>query len=176
MFPKSLNLPALKTLRLVHLTFFTGDNGYAEPFSTCNMLSSLIIFDCYLQDDAQGLCISNSKVSSLTMAMFLLDYRNTYKVMFCTPKLTSLTINGTNPSFPAPFAYNLTLLEELNFDYCPVFNLMREDILISWLHLLAKVKIMTLNFHILDRIVNVSYFSILSPLHIFYYVSHDIVF
>jgi hypothetical protein len=75
-----------------------------------------------------------------------------------------------------PFAYNLTLLEELNFDYCPVFNLMREDMLISWLHLLAKVKIMTLNFHILDRIVNVSYFSILSPLHIFYYVSHDIFF
>jgi hypothetical protein len=167
MFPKTLNLPALKTLKLVCFTFFTSDNGYAEPFSTCNMLSKLVIMSCRLQDDAQGLCISNSKVSNL--AIGTLSHSNIHKVILCTPKLTSLTINGTPPIFPAPYTYNLTLLEELKFD-CRFGDTMGEDILISWLYLLAKVKIMTLSTLILESMVNVSYFSIFSPLHIFYYV------
>ncbi|KAK2425180.1 F-box/FBD/LRR-repeat protein [Trifolium repens] len=140
MFPKSLNLPALKTLKLVCFTFFTSDNGYAEPFSTCYMLNKLAIMCCQLEDDAQGLCISNSKVSNL--AIGTLSHSNIHKVILCTPKLTSLTINGTPPIFPAPYTYNLTLLEELKFD-CRFGDTMGEDILISWLYLLAKVKIMT---------------------------------
>ncbi|WJX48751.1 hypothetical protein P8452_35274 [Trifolium repens] len=35
LFPKSLNLPALKTLYLSFLTFTTSENGCAEPFSAC---------------------------------------------------------------------------------------------------------------------------------------------
>jgi hypothetical protein len=160
MFPKTLNLPALKTLKLVCFTFFTRDNGYAEPFSTCNMLSKLVIMSCRLQDDAQGLCISNSKVSNL--AIGTLDRNsNIHKVILYTPKLTSLTINMTPPIFSAPYTYNLTLLEELKFD-CRFGDTMGEDILISWLYLLAKVKIMTLNFNILELMVNVSYFSLVS--------------
>ncbi|WJX69784.1 hypothetical protein P8452_53969 [Trifolium repens] len=53
----------------------------------------------------------------------------------------------------APYTYNLTLLEELKFD-CRFGDTMGEDILISWLYLLAKVKIMTLNFNILELMVN----------------------
>ncbi|RHN53154.1 putative F-box domain, leucine-rich repeat domain, L domain-containing protein [Medicago truncatula] len=54
MFPKSLNLPALKTLHLTDLIFTTSDNdnGCIEPFSTCNMLSNLFIVGWFLQDDA----------------------------------------------------------------------------------------------------------------------------
>ncbi|KAK2416447.1 F-box/FBD/LRR-repeat protein [Trifolium repens] len=153
MFPKSLNLPALKTLRLACFIFFTGDNGYAEPFSTCNMLSKLAIFCCNIQDDAQGLCISNSKVSSLAIGT-LNPNSNIFKVVVCTPKLTSLTINGSPPAFAAPSSCNLTLFEELKFN-CRYGITMGEDILISWLHFLAKVKIVTLNFEFLESMINV---------------------
>ncbi|WJX69778.1 hypothetical protein P8452_53964 [Trifolium repens] len=153
MFPKSLNLPALKTLKLSCFTFFPSDDGYAEPFSTCNMLSKLAIFACSLQDDAQGLCISNSKLSNL--AIGTLSPSNIRQVILCTPKLTSLTINGNPPTFPAPYTYNLTLLEELRFDcWCGKLSTMRENIMISWLRLLAKVKIMTLSTLILESMVN----------------------
>jgi hypothetical protein len=164
MFPKSLNLPALETLKLAGFTFFTSsDNGYAEPFSTCNMLSKLVILGCKLQDDAQGLCISNSKLDNLVIGTIKCD-SNIRKVILCTPKLTCLTINGIPPTFPAP---SLTLLEELKFD-CRYGNTIGEDILISWLHLLAQVNIITLNFRILYLMVNVSYFRVFfSPLHIY---------
>jgi hypothetical protein len=167
MFPKSLNLPALKTLNLGNFTFFTSDNGYADPFSTCNMLNELLILACKLQDDAQGLCISNSKVSNLVIGTRNPD-SNIHKVILCTPKLTSLAITGVPPTFPAPSTCNLTLLEELKF-VCKYGNTdtMAEDILISWLHLFAKVNIITISFKILEWMVNVSYFSISSPLHIY---------
>ncbi|CAL0318647.1 unnamed protein product [Lupinus luteus] len=34
-FPKSMNLPALKSLHLTFVTFTTNDDGCVEPFSTC---------------------------------------------------------------------------------------------------------------------------------------------
>ncbi|PNX95440.1 F-box family protein [Trifolium pratense] len=155
MFPKSFNLPALNTLKLGNFTFFTSDNGYADPFSKCNMLNKLAIVACKLQDDAQGLCISNSKVSNLVISTINPD-SNIHQVILCTPKLTSLTINGIPPTFPAPSICNLTLLEELKFD-CRNGDTytMGEDILISWLHLLAKVDIISLSFKILESTVNV---------------------
>ncbi|XP_045802999.1 F-box/LRR-repeat protein At3g26922-like [Trifolium pratense] len=153
MFPKSFNLPALKTLKLVCFTFFTGDNGYAEPFSTCNMLSKLVIYTCNLQDDAQGLCISNSKLSNLAIGTSN-SHSNIHKLILSTPKLTSLTIDGIPPIFPAPSTCNLTLFEELKFD-CLDGDTMGEDIFISWLHLLAKIKIITLSFKILKLMVNI---------------------
>jgi hypothetical protein len=171
MFPKSLNLPALKTLHLTDLTFTTSDNGCAEPFSTCNMLSYLFIMGWFLQDDAQTLSISNSNVSSLTIDnTHLFEEANNYKVVFCTPKLTSLTING-RPSFPV-FACHLPFLEEVNIVYSFLCLSNERLIVMSWLQLLANVKIMTLGFETLKMMLMVSYFSIFSPLYIFY-VAHD---
>jgi hypothetical protein len=157
MFPKSLNLPALKTLKLACFTFFTSDNGYAEPFSTCNRLSKLAILNCRLEDDAQGICISNSKLSNLAIGPFY-PLSNIYKVILCTPKLTSLTIYNISSTFSAPSTCNLTLLEELEFDCMHEMHesTMGEDILIGWLHLIAKVKMMTLSFTFLKLVVNVS--------------------
>ncbi|WJX74771.1 hypothetical protein P8452_58387 [Trifolium repens] len=154
-FPKSLNLPALKTLKVVCFTFLTSDNGYAEPFSTCNMLSKLAILNCRLEDDAQGICISNSKVSNLSIGAFY-PLSNTYKVILCTPKLTSLTISKICSTFPAPSTCNLTLLEELKFDCMHEISksIMGEDIFIGWLHLIAKVKMMTLSFTFLKLMVD----------------------
>ncbi|WJX75454.1 hypothetical protein P8452_58986 [Trifolium repens] len=153
MFPKTLNLPALKTLKVSCVTFFTSDNGYAEPFSTCYMLSKLAIYKCVLQDDAQGICISNSQVSNLAIGSFY-PLSKIYKLILSTPKLTSLTIKDISTTFPAPDTCNLTLLEELKFE-CMHGSTMGEDILIDWLHLIAKVNIITLNFQFLRLILNV---------------------
>ncbi|WJX81046.1 hypothetical protein P8452_63976 [Trifolium repens] len=147
MFPKTLNLPALKTLKLSCFTFFTSDNGYAEPFSTCNMLSKLAFFGCRLQDDAQGICISNSEVSNLAIGSFYPPSK-IYKVILSTPKVTSLTIKDISATFPAPDTCNLTLLEELKFE-CLHRSTMGEDILLGWLHLIAKVNTMTLSLTLL---------------------------
>jgi hypothetical protein len=159
MFPKSLNLSALKTLHLSFLTFTTSDNGYAEPFSTCNMLSTLVIIGCYLQDDTQALCISNSNVSSLTVDNCTYEKAHRYKVVFCTPKLTSLTIIG-RPTFLAPSECNLPFLEEGNIDFDFLKRPYEGLLVINCLQLLANVKIMTLSFNTLSKLHKVSYFSI----------------
>lgn len=145
-FPKLLNLPSLKTLHLRCLTFTTSDDGRAEPFSACNMLDTLVIICCYLQDDAQVLCISNSNVSSLTVGSnYVYDEAHSYKVVLCTPKLTSLTASG-RPTFNAPSTHNLPFLEEVNIDYTYYYRPHEDSVLISWLQLLANVQIMTLRF------------------------------
>jgi hypothetical protein len=57
-------------------------------------------------------------------------------------------------------------LEELKFDCMHEISksIMGEDIFIGWLHLIAKVKMMTLSFTFLKLMVDVSYFSIFTPL------------
>jgi hypothetical protein len=155
-----LNLPLLKTLHLENLSFTTSDNGCVEPFSTCNMLNTLVIMGCHLQDDTQTLCISNSNVSSLTLACI-----HMHKVVICTPKLTSLTISGL-PTFQAPSACNLPFLE-VNIGYSFLYKPDESLVMISWLQLFDKVKIMTLGFDTLKETYKVSYFSIFYPLYIF---------
>ena len=165
MFPKSMNLPSLKTLHLRCLTFTTSDDGRAEPFSACNMLDTLVIICCYLQDNAQVLCISNSNVSSLTVGSnYVYDEAHSYKVVLCTPKLTSLTASG-RPTFNAPSTHNLPFLEEVNIDYTYYYRPHEDSVLISWLQLLANVQIMTLRFKTLVQMLCVSYFKIFSPLY-----------
>lgn len=155
MFPKSLNMPSLKTLHLQYLTFTTSDNGLAEPFSACNMLNTLVIMRCYLQDDAQALCISNSKVSSLTINTnhHILEWEEShyYEVVFCTPKLTSLTTTG-HPTFKAPSAENLLFLEEIKIDYCYHIAPGEYQLMSSFFKLFVNVKIMTLCFDALEYI------------------------
>ncbi|KEH19643.1 F-box/RNI/FBD-like domain protein [Medicago truncatula] len=151
--PKLLNLPSLKTLHLRCLTFTTSDDGRAEPFSACNMLDTLVIICCYLQENAQVLCISNSNVSSLTVGSnYVYDEAHNYNVVLCTPKLTSLTASG-RPTFEAPSTHGLPFLEEVNIDYTYPYRPCEDSIMISWLQLLANVKIMTLHFKTLVEIL-----------------------
>jgi len=160
MFPKSLNLASLKTLYLAYLTFFTSENGCAEPFSTCKMLSTLVIIQFCLEEDAQTLCIFNSNVSSLTVASdCTIKGDHSYEVVLCTPKLTSLTIMSCS-SFLNPSTSNLTFLEEGNISYRFCNKPLEELVMIGWLHLLANVKKMTHSFECFCEIHKVSYFSI----------------
>ncbi|CAJ2656169.1 unnamed protein product [Trifolium pratense] len=153
-FPKSLNLPALKILYLAFLTFTTGENGCAEPFSTCKMLSTLVIFCCCLQDDAKALCISNSNLSCLVIGDICRHTRSSYKdIVFCTPKLTFLVILGFL-GFVSPSVCNLPFLERANLDHGSDDNPFKESLLIDWLHLLANVKIMSISHRTLCQIHN----------------------
>ncbi|CAJ2645187.1 unnamed protein product [Trifolium pratense] len=146
LFPKSLNLPALKSMYLAFLTFTTSENGCAEPFSACNMLNNLFIFCCCLQDDAKALCISNSNVSLVVVGDTCDHTKGSYKkVVFCTPKLAFLSILGY-PVFVAPSVCNLPFLEEGNIDHGYSDRPFKESLMIDWLHLLAGVKKMNISF------------------------------
>jgi hypothetical protein len=113
---------------------------------------------CYLQDDAQALCISNSNITSIIVGgTNKYEEARNYKVVFCTPKLTSLTIRG-RPTFLVPSACNLPFIEQVNVDYTFRHTPREVLVMISWLQLIVSVKIMTLGFRTLEEILGVSYF------------------
>ncbi|XP_061370116.1 putative F-box/LRR-repeat protein At4g15060 [Gastrolobium bilobum] len=110
--PKSFHLPALRSLYLAYVTFTASDdNDCVEPFSTCNMLNTLVIQFCYLDFYAHVLHISNSNLSSLTIR----HCHAYYKIALSTPNLTSLTIRGT-PILQLSFKCNLSFLDEVYID------------------------------------------------------------
>jgi hypothetical protein len=155
-------------LYLAFLTFTTSENGCAEPFSTCNRLSTLVIFCCCLQDDAKALCISNSNLSCLVIGDTCRHTRSSYKdIVFCTPKLTFLTILGFL-GLVSPSVCNLPFLEGAKIDHGYDYNTYKESLLIDWLHLLANVKTMSISYRTLCQIHNVSYFSIFWGVFIFW--------
>ncbi|XP_045789433.1 uncharacterized protein LOC123884392 [Trifolium pratense] len=64
------------------------------------------------QDDAQTLCISNPNITSLTVGTDEFREAHNYKVVFCTPKLISLSITG-RPTYLALSSSNLPFIEEV---------------------------------------------------------------
>ncbi|KEH15921.1 F-box/RNI/FBD-like domain protein, putative, partial [Medicago truncatula] len=66
----SLSFPTLTTLSLKHLVFGCNDDGCVDPFSTFNMLTTLIIDKCVLVDNAQNLRISSTKLVNLTICVY----------------------------------------------------------------------------------------------------------
>ncbi|RHN40995.1 putative F-box domain, leucine-rich repeat domain, L domain-containing protein [Medicago truncatula] len=83
---------------------------------------------------------------------YVYDEAHNYNVVLCTPKLTSLTASG-HPTFEAPSTHGLPFLEEINIDYTFPYRPCEYSIMISWLQLLANVKIMTLHFKTLFQIL-----------------------
>ncbi|XP_020205290.1 putative F-box/FBD/LRR-repeat protein At1g78760 [Cajanus cajan] len=147
--PKSLHLPALKTLYLTNVNFTAQDNDCAEPFSTCNMLSRLVLKGCSLGNDAKVLCISNSSLSSLKLKIF---GEEKYEIALSTPNLTSLTVTSCLSSHRLSFMCNLSFLEEVKIDIS--FG-MYYSVIVSWLQLLTNVKILTLSSYILQMMLKI---------------------
>jgi len=89
-FPKSLNLPALKMLDLSNFTFYGGENGYVEPLSAFTKLKSLIISGCKVM----GTQIIN--ISSETLVNFAMHYSSSKiaKIDLSTPSLCTFTFYG----------------------------------------------------------------------------------
>lgn len=170
--PSSLHLPALKNLHLEHVTFAANENGCAEPFSNCHTLSTLVLDRCNLHRDAKFLCISNSKLSCLSIGSTIQEV--VYKVVLSTPNLNSLTV--MRDLIHQVSASDLSFLDQVNIDVETYFHTNIErtySALISWLQVLANyAKIMILSSSTL-KILNVSYFCILSPFY-FSYFSQDV--
>ncbi|KAG5007188.1 hypothetical protein JHK85_025730 [Glycine max] len=140
--PGSLNMPALKSLQLEAVSITARDNDYAEPFSTCNVLNTLILDGCSLHKDAKFLSISNSSLSSLTISGSFEG--GAYKIALSTPNLSSLTVTGHN-NHTISSACNLSFLEEVTIDTLGYTLFPNTDLLIiSWLQVLTNVKILRL--------------------------------
>ncbi|XP_061371124.1 putative F-box/LRR-repeat protein At4g15060 [Gastrolobium bilobum] len=142
--PNSLPFPSLKSLYLENVGFTASDNNCADPFSTCLMLNTLVIKDCTLHRDIKVFSISNSKLSSLTICNELSG--PAHKLVLSVPNLSSLAILHA-PIHQIFYACNLSLIKEINID--AVFPRKKDSVIISWLQVLANVKIMTLSSSIL---------------------------
>ncbi|XP_061358114.1 putative F-box/FBD/LRR-repeat protein At1g78760 isoform X2 [Gastrolobium bilobum] len=161
--PKYLQLPALKILHLDLAVFTASDNDCADPFSTCNMLTTLFIRSFRLDDDVKILRISNSNLSSLTIGHHL-SGPPPYQIEIATPNVKSLTIIGT-PILQLSFACNLSFLEEVYINIHSGFrrhstttdaglDVRTDSVIVNWLHVLANVKIMTITSSTISTLLN----------------------
>ncbi|CAJ1952718.1 unnamed protein product [Sphenostylis stenocarpa] len=144
-FPGSLELPALKTLHLEHITFTASENDSAEPFSTCHMLDTLVLDRFNLHQGVKFLCICNSNLSSLTIGSTIQEAP--YKCVLSTPNLRSLAV--MRDPLHQLSACKLCFLEQVSIDCEAYFHTHFErthSALINLLKVLADyVKIMILS-------------------------------
>ncbi|OIW00240.1 hypothetical protein TanjilG_27491 [Lupinus angustifolius] len=149
--PESLGFPALKTLHLDGVIFSTSGNGYPEPFSTCQMLNTLVVEDCFVG----GLYICNSMLTSLTIVdANSLDLQTHYdKIVLCTPRLSSLNTNGYLV-YEISSNCNLLYLKDVKFNVtCSFRDLPRKSlVLVSWMKVLANVTTMTLSSYTIEML------------------------
>ncbi|XP_061361640.1 putative F-box/FBD/LRR-repeat protein At4g13965 [Gastrolobium bilobum] len=137
LFPKSLNLTALTSLRLQHFTF--GDSELVEPFSSCIKLKTLVIHTCVIKD-TQILCISNATLVKLTI-----DSYQAYKIVLSTPNLCSFAFSGVPIQHIS--SSNISSIKQVNIAVDPWAVLCHSRsgfILFSWLQLFANVRSLTL--------------------------------
>ncbi|KAH1229393.1 putative F-box/FBD/LRR-repeat protein [Glycine max] len=151
--PKSLQLPALKSLLLEYVSFTATDNGCAEPFSTCHSLNTLVL--CSLHIDAKVLFISNSNLSILNLKDLKILDTIQQKIVFSTPNLSSLTITNYLGFSHQPFSStcNLSCLEEGTIHTTTYISY---SVFIGWLQLFANVKILKLSYDTLRILKDLS--------------------
>ncbi|KAF1876967.1 hypothetical protein Lal_00012441, partial [Lupinus albus] len=134
----------------------TSGRDYPEPFSTCKMLNTLVVEDCFVT----GLYICNSMLTSLTIVSVNSHDNAAYyhKIVLCTPRLSSLNTKGF---LVHEISSNCKLLylEEVNFDVtCSFRDFSRKGlVLVSWMKVLANVTTMTLSSYTIE-ILNVLLF------------------
>lgn len=138
--PKSLLLPALKSLHLEKVEF-TATRDQADPFSNCTVLDTLVLGDFSLHNDAKVLCISNSTLSRLTIFGV-----RAYKIELSTPNLGSCTISDC-VGHELTSKCNLSLLRDVIIGTS--LNTSSTNVdgsnVMGWLQVLANVKILTLH-------------------------------
>jgi len=166
--PKSLHLPALRTLHLEYVNFVATHDHYVDPFSNLHVLNTLVLRCCVLIGDALVLCISNQTLCSLTIFHICLAD----ELLLSTPNLCSFTIlNSLIFQQALSSTCNLSFLQQVNIDGVkyPTPNLSKDigkaSVFLSWLQVLANVKILKIGYSVIQAIDNVSYSSILSLLY-----------
>ncbi|KEH38714.1 hypothetical protein MTR_2g079010 [Medicago truncatula] len=146
--PKSLHLPALRTLHLQFFNFFATHNHCADPFPNCHVLNTLVLSGCSLIEDAQVLYMSNQTLSNLTIC-----YISTDQYSLSTPNLSSFTIRDC-PIFQKSLSStcNLSFLQQVNM--YGFSNDGEASIFLRWLQVLSNVKILEFGYSIIEKIQN----------------------
>jgi len=153
--PKSLHLPAVRTLHLKCVNFVATHHQYADPFSNCHVLNTLVLDDCSLSEDAQVLCISNYALSNLTIFCV-----TPYQFSLSTPNLSHFTISGSSIFHQLLFSTcNFSFLQQVNM-HGPIYD-GKTSIFLTWLQVFANVKILKVDNYVIQTILRVSYFGIL---------------
>lgn len=163
--PKSLHLPALKSLHLECVKFTASDDHSTEPFSNCHVLNTLVLEDCSLYNDAQVLCISNS---TFQVWKYLEEEDNFTRLCFPLQILVYFfTIRGVI-SHQLFSELNLSLLEEVNIDVRLGPSKHGKSLMImECLQVVANVKILQFCLGALRKMLYVSCFSTFSLLFFF---------
>jgi hypothetical protein len=147
--PKSLHLPALRTLHLQYFNFVATHNHCADPFQNCHVLNTLVLRGCSLIEDAQVLCISNQTLSSLTICNVSAD-----QFSLSTPNLSSFAIYDC-PIFQKLLSStcNLSFLQQVNM--YGFSNNGEASIFLRWLQVLANAKILRFDYSVIETIKQV---------------------
>ncbi|XP_045817407.1 F-box protein At4g22280-like [Trifolium pratense] len=139
-FPESLNLPALTSLQLENFKFCGGDKSRAEPFSTFNKLSSLLISNCTISG-AIFLCISSVTLVNFTLYNKLSNF---YIIELCTPSLCTFAFTGT--PYQTLSWSNVSSVKHVEI-YAEVIPYQKEPplTLLKWLRLFPNIKSLTVS-------------------------------
>nr|AFK39089.1 unknown [Medicago truncatula] len=159
--PKSLHLPALRTLHLEYVNFVATRDHYVDPFSNLHALNTLVLRCCYLIEDALVLCISNQTLSNLTIFHICFADEFFNEIVLSTPNLCSFTIlNSLIFEQVLSSTCNLSFLQQVNIDGFKnsTWNLSEDigeaSVFLSWLQVLANVKILKIGYSIIQAIDN----------------------
>jgi hypothetical protein len=148
----SLNLPSLTTLSLKYYAFRGRNDDCAEPFSTLNMLNTLIIDRCVVYNTSI-LRISNTKLVNLTIHCFPKAYRFTslgapcFRIeLYYAPSLRTFTFTGENILKLFGSKSVLSSIKHLNIRLlCCLKSESNSSILLDWLVKLATIESLTIS-------------------------------
>jgi len=156
--PASFPLPFLKTLHLANVAFTAkGDNNYAEPFSECTSLITLVLKHSIHSHSTQTLCISNHNVSVLRMEKIIFQHTFIPKIVLSVPKLTSITLANIffHMFYELSCICDLPLLNEVKID---IWIHVDSSINIHYIRVFSNVRTLTLSNRILNRMLTVTHF------------------
>ena len=103
----TFSLFALKSLYLEHVTFTASEIKCVEPFSTYNMLDTLILHHFNLYQGVKFLCIGNSNLYSLTIGSTIQEAL--YRFLLSTPNIIRYQFEMCDPLHYWLSACKLTL-------------------------------------------------------------------
>ncbi|ESW10490.1 hypothetical protein PHAVU_009G214000 [Phaseolus vulgaris] len=146
--PPSLLLPSLKTLHLSNVTFTARDNDCVEPFSTCILLTTLVLRYSMHQQSAQTLYISSPSLSTLKLENLVHSHTLIPKIVLYVPNMSSFALENspTSMCYELSCTCHLPFLEEVKIDNSVHIH---SSIIINWLGLFSNVRTLTLSSHTL---------------------------
>ncbi|XP_058782728.1 F-box/LRR-repeat protein At3g26922-like isoform X1 [Vicia villosa] len=154
-FPNSLNFPSLSTLSLTYFTFSSNDDACAKPFSTFDMLNTLVINQCIVLND-RNLCISNTKLENLSITMYRDSYPGTFfEIELCAPNLRTFSLTSKHISNFFGDKSIFSCVKQLSINVrCFDKYAQNSSILLNWLNCFANIEALTVDIATLEVFLN----------------------